>query len=110
MRSKRVDVGPQGFSPGDFFLSEGKLYNESHTKLVRKDAVRCEVGLHAFTCEATGRLDGRGKIRIAGTVFSERDNVFPVTGGTNTFKGVGGALQVFDLRGGNSLLVFKLVN
>ncbi len=42
-------------------------------------------------------------------MFAERDNAYAVTGGTGAYKGVGGELSVFDLAGGDTLLVFDLV-
>ncbi len=104
-----VDVPPKGYSPGDFFLFEGRLFDRTGSRLVGRDSVRCEAGIRAFTCEATGVIYGKGKIRVAGTFFTERDNVLPVTGGTGAYQGVGGELTVFDLPRGASVLVFHLV-
>ena len=109
VRNRYVDIGPNGESTGDMFFFEEKLYNESHTKVVGKSSVRCQLGLRTFTCDATNRLEGRGKIVVSGAFFGRHDNVLAVTGGTRKFKGVGGAFQVYGLRGGKALLVFKLV-
>ena len=53
-------------------------------------------------------MTGKGTIRVAGTLFNDRDNVFPVTGGTDTYEGVGGQVTVFDLAGGSTALIFHL--
>ncbi len=109
VRDAFVDVGREGFSPGDFFLFEEKLFDNTRTERIGRDSVRCEAGLRTFTCEATFRINGRGKIRVAGSLFRETDNVVPVTGGTRDFKGVGGSLNVYDLPEGNTVFVFDLV-
>lgn len=109
LRGQGVDLPPAGDSPGDFFLFEERLFDQTGTRGIGMDSVRCELSLRTFTCEATLVLNGRGKIRIAGTVFSERDNVFPVTGGTGEFLGVGGRLNVSELADGRTVLVFHLV-
>lgn len=108
-RSRGVDVGKDGNSTGDFFVFEETVYNARGSRVIGEDSVRCELGIRTFTCEGTIKLDGRGKIRIAGSLFSGRDIVFPVTGGTNNFKAVGGQMKVFSLSRDRSLLVFELV-
>ena len=109
-RFRFVNVGGERFSTGDFVVFEETVFNGRGRRVIGEDTVRCELGIRTFTCEATIKLDGRGKIRIAGALFSGRgDNVFPVTGGTNNFKAVGGQLKVFDLSGNKTLLVFELV-
>ena len=107
-RQREVDVGAEGESTGDFFVSEETVYNSGGGKVIGEDTVRCKIGIRTFTCAATIRLDGRGKIRVAGAFFGPRDVVLPITGGTQNFSGVGGQLKVFDLRGGRQLLVFEL--
>ena len=107
-RSREVDLGRKGFSTGDFFVFEETVYNGRGGTVIGKDTVRCEAGIRTFSCEATIKLDGRGKIRVAGAFFSRRDIVLPVTGGTKNFSEAGGQLKVFELRGGRSLLVIEL--
>lgn len=110
VRDAFVDVGAEGFSPGDFFLFEDKLFNSTGTERIGRESVRCETGLlRTFTCEATLRINGRGKIRVAGTLFRRNDNVFPVTGGTGDFRGVGGTLQIYNLANEDLVFVFNLV-
>ncbi len=110
VRAAEVDLGREGFSPGDFFIFEEKVFDNTRTERIGRDSVRCEAGVgRTFTCEATLRFNGQGKIRAAGTLFRRTDNVIPVTGGTRDFRGVGGSLQFFSLRNGDSALVFDLV-
>ena len=107
-REQGVDVGVEGDSTGDFFVAEETVYGSVGGKVIGEDVVRCELGIRTFSCEATLKLDGRGKIRVAGTFFGARDNALPITGGTQNFSGVGGQLKVFNLRGGRELLVLEL--
>lgn len=107
-REAEVDVGVEGESTGDFFVSEETVYNSGGGKVIGEDTVRCEAGIRTFSCAATIKLDGRGKIRVAGAFFGPHDVVLPITGGTQNFSGVGGQMKVFDLRGGRQLLVFEL--
>jgi hypothetical protein len=109
VRSAFVDLPPAGDSAGDFFLVEERVFDRTGTRPIGRDAVRCELGLRTFTCAATIEIDGKGKIRVAGTLFRDGDNVVPVTGGTGAYEGVGGELTVFDLAGGRTALVFHLV-
>jgi hypothetical protein len=92
-----LDVDPPGFSPGDVYLFGVKVFNEDRSKVVGRDAERCEVGFNTYSCAITVKLFGRGKIRADGAFFE--DNVIPVTGGTGKFAGVGGELHVFELKG-----------
>jgi hypothetical protein len=108
VREAGVNEPPAGQSPGDFFIFEQRLYNASRN-VIGRDTVRCENGIRSFTCEATARLNGRGTLRVAGSLFpGDRFFRVPVTGGTQKFDDVGGELMVFDLRGGDDLLVFEL--
>jgi hypothetical protein len=113
VREADVDLPPENapdeFSPGDFFLFEDRLFNSSGTRPVGRDSGRCEGSIQTFTCEATAQIVGKGKIRVAGSLFSESDAVFPVTGGTGAYEGVGGQISVFDQADGSTLLVFHLV-
>ncbi len=111
VRGKYVDVGAEGNSPGDFFLFEERVFNSTDTEIIGRDSIRCELGLRTFTCEGTIRINGRGKLRIAGTLFRDNDNVYPVTGGTRDFRGVGGSMKVYVMPepDGATVLVFDLV-
>ncbi len=108
VRSEYVDLGAEGESAGDFILFEDVLYDSTGARRVGRDAGRCELGIRTFTCEATIKLDGRGKIRVAGALFGPEDNVFPVTGGTRDFRDIGGQLRVLE-QGDDELLVLALV-
>ncbi len=107
VRGAGVDVGAEGDSPGDFFIFEEKVFNSTGGNPIGRDSIRCELGLRTFTCEGTIRINGRGKLRVAGTLFRPKDNVVPVTGGTRDFRGVGGTLKVYDLPNRETVLVFN---
>ncbi|HET7474565.1 MAG TPA: hypothetical protein VFJ97_00905 [Dermatophilaceae bacterium] len=107
-REAFVDVGASGDSPGDFFIAEGRILDRSGSRMIGSDALRCEAGVRTFTCEATLVVTGKGKIRVAGTLFSNRDNVLPVTGGTDAYAGVGGQVTFFNLGHGRTALIFDL--
>ena len=108
-REALVDVGPAGDSAGDFFIFEERVFDRSGTTLVGRDAVRCELGVRTFSCEAAVRVNGKGTLKVDGTLFNDRDNVYAVTGGTDAYQGVGGQVTVFDLSGGRAALVFHLI-
>ena len=109
VRGRFVDVGAEGFSPGDMFFFEERLYNRSQTEVVGKSSVRCQAGVRTSICDGTLRLEGRGKTVVGSAFFAQRDSTVAVTGGTHRFKGVGGAMQIFNLSGDRSLYVLKLV-
>ncbi len=110
VRDEFVDVGAEDDSPGDFIIFEEKVFNSTGAKRIGRDSIRCELGLRTVTCEGTLRINGRGKLRVAGAIFFSRpnDNVLPVTGGTRDFRGVGGTVKVYEARDSN-ILVFDLV-
>lgn len=109
VRDAFVDVGQRDESPGDFILFEETVRDRNGGRVIGRDSVRGELALRTFTIEGTIQIFRKGKIRIASTVFGQRDNAYAVTGGTGAYKGVGGELSVFDLAGGDTLLVFDLV-
>ncbi len=108
IRSREVNLGGKGFTTGDFFVFEEAVYSERGRRVVGEDTVRCELGIRTFNCEATVKLDGRGKITVSGALFGRQDIAIPVTGGTRNFSAARGQLKVFDLPRGRTLLVFEL--
>ena len=107
-RGRIVNLGEKRFSTGDFFVFEETVYNGRGDTVIGEDTVRCEAGIRTFSCEATIKLDGRGKITVGGAFFSGRDIVLPVTGGTKNFSEAGGQLKVFGLGDGRTLLVIEI--
>lgn len=107
MRSRYIDVGRQGESPGDYFLSESRLMQGGEK--VGRDSVRCTFGVRTFSCEATALLRGKGKIVVAGALFTDQgDFRLAITGGTGAFKDAQGELTVEE--GKATFLVFELLS
>jgi hypothetical protein len=77
-------------------------------KVIGQDSGKCTLGPRFVFCDATVQLSGKGKIVIYGASFSRRDQSYAVTGGTGIYKGVGGQLNVANLRNGDSLLAFEV--
>jgi hypothetical protein len=96
VRAAGVDLDPAGDSPGDFFHFEEIAYEPGTDRIVGRDAVRCELGIRAFHCTGTLRINGKGKIVIDGALLGEQDDKLAITGGTGRFAGVGGTLTVIE--------------
>ena len=106
-RSRFIDVGPRGESPGDYFIFESRLMRNGEQ--VGRDSGRCLLGVRTFSCDATASLDGEGKIVVGGTLFSDQQDFrLAITGGTGAFKDAGGELTVEE--GRKTFLVFELVS
>lgn len=103
-----VDVGAPGESPGDYFLFENRLLSADGSRLLGRDSGRCMINIRTFTCDATARIFGKGKIVVSGTFFAENDARIAITGGTGRFDEAGGQLTVTDRPDGNTLLVFRV--
>ncbi|MDX6307879.1 MAG: hypothetical protein QOI06_925 [Nocardioidaceae bacterium] len=103
-----IDVNGNGFGPGDYFMFEENLRYQGDSKIVGQDSVKCTVSPDTFICDGTMLLFGKGKIAVYSALFGPKDPSIPVTGGSDSFKGVGGQLQTFNQRHGNELLAFDL--
>lgn len=104
-----VDVSPTGISPGDFALFEEQLYTDrARTQPAGSDSVRFELSISTFNAEATFKVPG-GKIKVEGTQFSGLDPTFAITGGTGQYLGAGGLFIPFELAGGDTALLFRVV-
>jgi len=105
-RGRYIDVGKQGESAGDYFIFEGRLMQNGEQ--VGRDSGRCMPGVRTFTCEASVLIRGKGKIVVAGTLFTDQNDIrLPVTGGTGAFKDARGELTVEE--GKATFLVFELL-
>ena len=100
-----VDVGEPGESTGDFVHFEERLHHPRSEEVVGRAAVRCEMGVRTFTCSATLKIFGEGKIVVESATFGERDNKFAITGGTGSYAGLGGTLRPIEGPDGGTRLV-----
>ncbi len=104
-----VDVSPTGISPGDFVLFEEQLYTDrARTQPAGADSVRLELSISTLNAEATFKVPG-GKIRVAGTQFSNLDPTYAITGGTGQYLDAGGLFIPFELPNGDTALLFRVV-
>jgi hypothetical protein len=115
----QVDVGPKGFSVGDYEVLEGEpVYNRALTKqvgAVTGDVLIVSIEGQSVTVEpdVTFDLEG-GVITVEGPItFSEQDfdpvQELAVTGGTNAYKTAHGELHI-DISGEEGFLfTFKLI-
>ena len=110
VRTADVDTGDPGESSGDFFLFESRLLHPRTGDLVGVDSGKCMIAIRTFVCDATARINGKGKIVVAGAFFSENDGVLPITGGTGAYREAAGQLFVRDLPNGDTRLTFVLVD
>ena len=110
VRTADVDAGDPGESAGDYFLFESRLLHPNTGDLVGVDSGKCMIAIRTFVCDATARINGKGKIVVAGAFFSENDGVLPITGGTGAYREAAGQLFVRDLPNGDTRLTFVLVD
>ncbi len=108
VRNTFIDVNNDGFGPGDLFMFESQLRYLNGAKVIGQDSGRCTFGPRYAICDATIQLSGSGKIIIYGASFARTDQRYAVTGGTGNYQGVGGQLNVANLRHGDSLLAFEI--
>jgi hypothetical protein len=108
VRAAFIDVGASGQSAGDYFMFESQLMYQGHSQVIGRDSGRCTFGPRTVICDATVQLFGKGKIVVYGAGFGRTDNRYAVTGGTGLYMGVGGQLDVANLRHGDSLLAFEI--
>ncbi|MEJ7743257.1 MAG: hypothetical protein WKF73_12310 [Nocardioidaceae bacterium] len=99
-------MGKPGDSPGDFFLIDLRLYDESGETVVGRGASRCESAITTQTCHATLRLYERGQIVVDGVFYPNNTTVaLSVLGGTGEFKGAGGVARSFETPDGAVLVL-----
>ena len=94
VRGAEVDVDGDGrFERGDYIVFEERLRQGGER--VGRDSVECMLIARSFACEGTLRLNGRGSIEVAGSVFFKAQRfVLAVVGGTGQFNDASGKLTV----------------
>ncbi len=91
-----VDVGKKGFGPGDQFLFQDALYDETGKTRMGSDQGHCTLAFRGWAiCEVALFLTDRGEITGTGAVpATEEAFDFPLTGGTGDFENVRGSAHV----------------
>ena len=105
-----VDVSPTGISPGDFVLFEDELYSDAgRTQRSGSDSARTELSLTSAHVEGTFKVAG-GKITVAGTAFGTAGStIYAIVGGTGQYADAGGVFIPFELAGGDTALLFRVL-
>ncbi len=91
-----IDVGAKGFGPGDQYVFQDTLYDETGATKVGADRGQCTQSFHAWTvCEVALSIAGRGEITSVGA-FNQKEQAadFPLIGGTGEFDNVRGSAHV----------------
>ena len=110
VRDTGVDVGASGFSPGDYFVFEERLFKRGEQ--VGRDSVRCMANHRSFMCDGT-LTRGSGNLEVAGTLFLEAGGPIQVavTGGTGSYRDAAGTMTVRNGgEGPRDLLIIRLVD
>ena len=110
VRATGVDVGDGGFSPGDYFVSEERLFKRGEQ--VGRDSVRCMVNHRSIMCDST-LTRGSGNLEVAGTFFfgAGLPIQLAVTGGTGRYRDAAGTFTVrAGGKGPGNLFIIRLVD
>lgn len=102
-KTRYLDLGKKGVSPGDMFLStDVPVFDlQSGTRVGTSDGMetfvsirhRGTVWLHGTTRLRDGRIEGGGLLR-----HSDRSQSLPITGGTGAYAGARGEVTVTEDR------------
>jgi len=110
-RETDVDAdGDGGFSPGDYFVSEERLFKRGEQ--VGRDSVRCMVNHRSIMCDST-LTRGSGNLEVAGTFFfgAGLPIQLAVTGGTGRYRDAAGTFTVrAGGKGPGNLFIIRLVD
>ena len=109
----RVDVGPQGKSPGDMEIIRQKLYNQRvTTRSIGRSELICTFmdRRRARVCRGTYFLP-KGRIVVGGSLLYRQFYELAVLGGTGLFDNARGSLVVtrIGVRPVRDRMVFRLV-
>jgi hypothetical protein len=96
LRSKFIDLGRQGESPGDMFIFKEAVWNEAQTERVGTGWVKCTLDFATTAvCTVADKINGRGTLTGTGAPNLQAGSfAFPVTGGTGDFQHVTGEAHV----------------
>ena len=93
---KVIDVGKTGDSPGDLLTFHNKVYDDADANVVGRDqgsCVRISPKQGTWECVYTTLLEG-GSITVETPFYDTADSVGAITGGTGTYAGAGGSIDL----------------
>ncbi len=93
---KVIDIGKTGDSPGDQLTFHNRVYDQTDATVVGKDqgwCVRISPKNGSWECVYTTFLEG-GQITVETPFYDTADSVGVVTGGTGTYVGASGSLDL----------------
>jgi len=98
LKGKFVDVGKQGFGPGDSFIFVDSLTDPADGSRVGTVRGQCTIQIGEWqTCQVGGFLNDRGEIFVSGVTQSSEQPIpldFAITGGTGEFENVRGSVRL----------------
>jgi allene oxide cyclase len=93
-----TDVGREGLSRGDLLTFHNDIYDDTDTNVVGSDqgsCIRVSNKPGSWECEWTTILEnGASSITVESPFYDTGDSVGAVTGGTGTYDGAGGSLDL----------------
>jgi hypothetical protein len=106
-----IDVGPSGFSPGDYIVFRDRLLTADQSQQVGDLYVTCTFLFDNAECHGTARLSGRGDITFDGlSPASNRPFLLAITGGTREFKTARGQIRVAPVGNSDDAYVAVKIN
>ena len=98
LKGKFVDVGKQGFGPGDSFIFVDSLTDPGDGSRVGTVRGQCTIQIeHWQNCQVGGFLNGRGEIFVSGVTKNTDQPMaidLAITGGTGEFENARGSVHV----------------
>jgi len=95
-KTKFLDLGKQGFSPGDVFMFVSSLTNKADGSKAGTVRGQCtqQIG-HWQTCQAGAFLGDRGQIYVAGVIDTNQSSFdIAIAGGTGEFDNARGTVHI----------------
>ena len=98
LKGRFVDVGKQGFGPGDSFIFVDSLTDPADGSRVGTVRGQCTIQIGDWqNCQVGGFLNGRGEIFVSGVTKSTDQPMaidLAITGGTGEFDNARGSVHV----------------
>lgn len=107
-----IDTGAVGDSSGDLLTFHNELFDETNTTAVGSDqgeCVRIDPVAGTWECRWTNVVEG-GQLMVEGPFYDTADSVFAITGGTGSYKGSRGTMQLVAGPGVNEFtFIFRVI-